>query len=331
MDIYFAPMEGITLYQFRRAYEEAFPGVITKYFAPFISSGVRKGVAGKDLKQLSPENNQGILLVPQLLTRELKDFEATADALMRLGYEEINLNFGCPSQTVVSKGRGAGMLADTEHLNRFLDGAISFCEKRHISLSVKTRLGLAGEEEFYPLLSIYERYPLKELIIHLRLRNDYYKLPCHRDCFDYAVQNSSQSLVYNGDILSLADINEVQKRYPGIGAVMIGRGLLKNPCMLYEQAGEADMKKESAHIFDPKMNDRLWKFHDSLYASYREDMSGDRNVLFKMKEIWTYLGERFDTEDEQGRCNHKALKQIRKSQSLSDYDSAVGMLRAQHR
>ncbi|MCR4738844.1 MAG: hypothetical protein K5886_01125, partial [Lachnospiraceae bacterium] len=70
-------------------------------------------------------------------------------------------------------------------------------------------------------------------------------------------------------------------------------------------------------------------FHDTLYYAYKEEMSGERNVLFKMKELWSYLHISFDTKDSpQGKMNQKTFKQIRKSQRLSDYESALYMLRS---
>ena len=116
LNVYFAPMEGITGHLFRNAYEAVFPNTAIKYFSPFIASGVKKGVAGKDLRELSPENNKSYRLIPQLLTNDPTDFKQTAAALSALGYDEINLNLGCPSKTVVSKTRGAGLLADPERL-----------------------------------------------------------------------------------------------------------------------------------------------------------------------------------------------------------------------
>ena len=339
MNIYFAPMEGITGYLFRNAFEKTFPGIITKYYAPFISSGVRKGVAGKDLKQLSPDNNLGICLVPQLLTNDPADFENAALVLRDLGYEEINLNLGCPSQTVVSKNRGAGLLADPDRLDSFLEKASDFSVQNNIRLSVKTRLGFSDTQEFPVILGIYEKYPLSELIIHLRLRTDYYKLPCHTECFDYAVENSGHRLVYNGDICSRKDVECIAQHYPGIGSVMIGRGFLKDPCMLYDPDKTSEFETAgngaenagtgTAEISGIDRSQKLWQFHNLLYASFKEEMSGQRNVLFKMKEIWSYMNESFDQgETDQGRKNKKAFKQIKKSQNLSDYEGAIHILRS---
>ncbi len=327
MTVYFAPMEGITGRCFRNAYETVFPGRVVKYFAPFIASSVKKGVAGKDKRELAPENNRGFFLVPQLLTNDSEDFVRTSAVLRQMGYDEINLNLGCPSRTVVSKGRGAGMLIDMDKLDHFLEAAYACSEKEGFKLSLKTRLGMVEEEEFVRLLSIYDRYPVSELIIHLRLCSDYYKLPSRPEWFAYAGDNTSLPLVYNGDILCREDMEKVSRNYPN-AAVMIGRGLLMRPWMLEDTAGANALTIDRESRTEA---DKLWEFHDLLYEAYQKEMSGERNVLFKMKEIWTYLGESFDTaSDGIGRENKKALKQIRKSQKLSDYEGALTMLRRFH-
>ncbi|MCR4690561.1 MAG: tRNA-dihydrouridine synthase family protein [Lachnospiraceae bacterium] len=304
-------MEGITGRIFRRAYEESFPGRVDTYFAPFIASGVKKGVAGKDLRELLPEDNEGYTLIPQLLTNSVEDFENTAGVLKSMGYKNINLNLGCPSQTVVSKGRGAGMLADLPRLERFLTGAYDYCEKSGISLSLKTRLGLVEEEEFAPLLKLYNRFPVHELIIHTRLRNDYYKLPCRPEQYAFAYENAEMPLVYNGDILCAADVEKVSSCYPGTKAVMIGRGFLKKPWML-------------DHDDDQACYARMWTFHDRILELYREEMSGETPVLFKMKELWSYLGETMEQINPESK---KQLKVIRKSRSIAEYYAATRIIR----
>ncbi len=325
MSICFAPMEGITGRLFRSAYEEVFPHTVDKYFAPFIASGVTKGVAGKDLKELSKENNKGFFLVPQLLTNDNRDFANTAKTLQGLGYDEINLNLGCPSKTVVSKRRGSGMLTDTEKLDAFLEEAFSFCDQNGIKLSLKTRLGMKEEEEFVRLLSIYDRYPAHELIIHLRLCTDYYKLPLRPKWFDYAVQNSKLKLVYNGDIKSRREMEEIQKAYPDAD-VMIGRGFLMRPWMLEESVSGTSGEVLGREI--PEAFRKFWQFHDLLYQVYKKEMPGERAVLFKLKELWFYMAESFDTtSQERGRQNKKAMKAIKKSQHLTDYEGAISILR----
>lgn len=308
-------MEGITGRILRNTYESVFTGQIETYFAPFISCAGKKGISPKDRRELLPENNPGISLIPQVLENRAEEFGYLAQALKQIGYDEINLNLGCPSKTVVSKGRGAGFLTDPDELDRFLEAAFETCEKSKQRLSIKTRLGMEETEEFDRLFEIYERYPYSELIIHPRLQRDYYKFPVRTAEFDKAWEKrKNDRLIYNGDITSPDQIRALKERYPGMPAVMIGRGFLMYP-----------------YLADPSPIEhfrKLWLFHDRLYAAYKEEMPGMKVVLFKMKELWCYLGESFPvTDDERGRRHKKALKQIRKCQRYEDYDGAVQMLR----
>ena len=105
MKYYLAPMEGITGYIYRNAYEKFFHN-IDKYFTPFIVPNQSRSLKTKELRDILPENNQGMNIVPQILTNDSEGFIVTAKKLKQLGYNEVNLNLGCPAGTVVSKNRG---------------------------------------------------------------------------------------------------------------------------------------------------------------------------------------------------------------------------------
>ena len=171
MQYYFAPMEGVTSAVYRRTHHEFFPG-IDRYFMPFITPTVHQCLTPRQLRDVAPEANAGVPAVPQLLTRSAPDFIWAAQALAEMGYDEVNLNLGCPSGTVTAKGKGAGFLVHPEELDRFLDAVFSACTVR---ISVKTRLGMHDPAEFEALLAIYNRYPICELTIHPRVRQDFYK------------------------------------------------------------------------------------------------------------------------------------------------------------
>ena len=162
MELYFAPLEGITGAEFRRVHHKYFGGV-DKYYAPFISPTCDHLFTPKEKRNLFPENNVGIPVVPQLLTKNADDFLWAANSLFEMGYEEVNLNVGCPSGTVVTKGKGSGLMKDPDYLNEFLYQIYS---KAQGKVSVKTRLGLTDPEEFHRILNIYSRYPIPLLIIH---------------------------------------------------------------------------------------------------------------------------------------------------------------------
>ena len=154
MKYYLAPMEGITGYIYRNSYAKFFPS-FDKYFTPFIIPNESKSLKTKELIDVQPENNKGLNIVPQILTNDAEGFIITANKLKQLGYNEINLNLGCPSGTVVGKGRGAGFLANRDELDKFLDEIFKI---DNMKISIKTRIGKDRPEEFYELIKIYNNF-----------------------------------------------------------------------------------------------------------------------------------------------------------------------------
>ena len=276
-----------------------------KYFTPFLSPHTKRGFNAKELAEILPENNKGMRLVPQILTNRAEDFLGTAEKRTYYGYGEINLNLGCPSKTVVSKGRGSGFLADPEGLDRFLDEIYS---KAKVKISIKTRIGKDSPEEFGRLLEIYNQYPVKELIIHPRVQKDFYKNTPNLGMFAHAGECSKSPVCYNGDIFDSEKCKEIQKEFPRASAFMLGRGILMNPLLLERIKGKVGEKEIRTA--------KLRGFHDQLYNDYRALGMGDKNVLFKMKELWCYLGQSFPGYE-------KTLKRIRKAERLDRYEAAV--------
>ena len=214
MNYYFAPMEGITGAVFRRTHHEFFPG-IDKYFMPFITPTTQEKLTPRQKRDVLPEYNEGVPAVPQLLTRTAADFIWAANTLASLGYAEVNLNLGCPSGTVTAKGKGAGFLAHPDELDRFLDAVFSACT---VPISIKTRLGVHDPAEFEALLEIYSRYPVAELTIHPRVRQDFYKGRVREDAFAAALPHCPMPVCYNGDLVSERGIRETIERYPSLQA-----------------------------------------------------------------------------------------------------------------
>ena len=219
---YFAPMEGLTDSIYRRLHHKYFPGV-DRYYMPFISPTMHRILTGREDRELPFADTECFCAVPQLLTKVPEDFLWAAQVIKDRGYAEVNLNLGCPSGTVTAKGKGSGMLADLDALDRFLDSIFSATP---LPISIKTRLGVTESAEFPALLEIYNRYPIKELTIHPRVRKQFYTGGVDLEMFRYAVENSKNPLCYNGDILSLADAENIQEKFPQVEAVMIGRGLI---------------------------------------------------------------------------------------------------------
>lgn len=328
MKFYLAPLEGVTGYIFRNALDAYFPGT-DRYFTPFIVPDQKHALRKKELRDILPENNQVKELVPQILTSDPVRFVETAKALAEYGYEEVNLNLGCPSGTVVAGGRGAGMLADVEKLDCFLDQIFRDMDLR---ISVKTRIGIERPEEGYTLMKIYNQYPVSEVIIHPRTRKEYYKGEPHLDVFSELLAMSQHPVCYNGNLFTVRDYEQFRARFPQVERVMIGRGVLADPGLMQrlkslehaQKTGEDSGRKENG-MEQPRSEiyrtgkQELRAFHDTIFRQYREIFDEDKNAIFHMKELWSYLMHSFEGSE-------PYAKKLRKTSSLNEYRCEVGNL-----
>lgn len=321
MKYYFAPMEGITGYVYRNAHHQFFDQ-IDEYYTPFITPTQTRKLTSREMNDVLPEHNEGIRVIPQILTNQAEDFLWAAEKLKQLGYDEVNLNLGCPSGTVVSKNRGSGFLAFPVRLNQFLSEVSEGLDRLDLKLSVKTRVGKLDSDEFEELLEIYNRYPMEKLIIHPRVQLDYYKNSPDREVFKMAVRNSKNRVCYNGDLFTSADIRLFEQEYPQVDAVMMGRGLLTNPALGAACAATEEPTAQRAAASQKLDSRTLYAFHDAVLSGYREVIPGDKNVLFKMKELWAYMGDAFTD-------SKKQVKKIRKAERMADYQAAVASVFAQ--
>lgn len=302
MKYYLAPLEGITTYIYRKAYHAHF-APMDKYFTPFLVPHTKKGFSAKEKNDILPEHNEGMYTVPQIMSNDVDGFLNTVKKLEVYGYREVNLNLGCPSKTVVSKYRGSGFLAKPEELDRFLDGIYRGTD---VSISIKTRIGKNSPEEFARLLEIYNQYPVKELIVHPRVQQDFYKNTPNLDIFTEAVMKAESPVCYNGDIFTVQDYEKVCDRFPGVRMVMMGRGIIGNPALLNEIKGIA-------------CPDAVRQFLKQILRDYLEISLGEKNTLFKMKELWCYMGRLFPGQE-------KLLKKIKKAQRVAEYEMVVDEL-----
>ena len=293
MRYYFAPLEGVTDRIYRRLHHKYFPG-IDRYYMPFISPTIHRTLTHREDRELPMADSVDFTAVPQILTKVPEDFLWAARQCLDRGYGEVNLNLGCPSGTVTAKGKGAGMLADADALDRFLDAVFTDAP---LPVSVKTRLGVTEEAEFPPLLEVFNRYPITELTVHPRVRKDFYNTPIREESFRFALENSKNPVCYNGNLCSLSDIQAFSKKYPQVESVMIGRGLIGDPGML--TAGGTDIQ-------------HLEAFHGELLEQYMDAFGSARNAMFRLKENWRYLLRRFDGHEKLG-------KRLRKTTDVDEF------------
>ena len=278
--ISFAPMEGITGRIFRKVFDKHFKGV-NDYYTPFITPKEKRGLDKKDIKELLPANNEGLKIVPQILTNSSEAFNLTAEKLMEMGYKEINLNLGCPSGTVVNKGRGSGALKDLEMLRALLFDIYKEAETTGLKISIKTRIGYEDAGEFEKIISLYGDFPVERLIIHPRTRMEFYKGNVHKESFalavdEYLKDGMTDRLCYNGEINTALDIDEIKREFPNINNIMIGRGLLRYPFLL-----EADKD-----ISDADKQIRIKAYLEELFTAYLEEFNGAAPAVLNIKELW---------------------------------------------
>jgi len=334
MKYYFAPLEGITGYIYRRAHHAFYPG-LDRYYMPFIVPKEKKLFSAKERNDVLPEHNRGMTAIPQIMTNQAEEFLRIARILnQEYGYQEINLNLGCPSKTVVSKKRGSGFLAVPDQLESFLIQVCSGLALHGMRLSVKTRIGKDGPGEFCRLLEIFGQFPLSELIVHPRIQKDFYRNVPDLEAFAQAYTASKDTdweICYNGDLFYSSDYRMLCTRFPELPAVMMGRGLLVNPMLAEEikvrENGGTEKQDGKTAVLQRFLNTeeekaerkRRYEMYQMLLEDYRTVMSGEKNVLFKMKEIWFYMSQDFTQPQ-------RYWKKMKKAQKLSDFESAVNAL-----
>ena len=304
MMIELAPMEGIITASYRRLFKKYYGG-IDRYYTPFIAANQTHTFKEREKREFLPFSED---LVPQILTNSVDDFLWAARELGKVGYKEVNLNTGCPSGTVVAKGKGAGMLKDPELLDEFFQKIFSAAESEALpAISVKTRVGMFSYDEADELAQVFSRYPFSRIIVHPRVREDYYDGKPNPDAFRcfYEICNGTD-LVYNGDLNSVSDVAEIKSLFPKISGVMLGRGVLMDPSLPLKIAGSGTVPD----------GDRLHDFLSELWDEYASYLSGERDVLFKMKDLWNFLGKAYPD-------NQRELKRIKKAKTRAEYESCI--------
>lgn len=299
-----APMRGITTMRYRQAFVRHFQGLDVE-MAPFIPTVSADRINPKLLKDVLPENNSGLPLIPQLIGNNADDFVHMAMALHDLGYTEVNWNLGCPHQLIRKKKRGSGLLPYPDLVDAILD---QICARSPCRVSVKVRLGVSDPTELMKLIPMLNQYPLSEVIVHPRTAVQMYDGTVDLDAFEAAFQTLELPVCYNGDINTLAFFQSLGKRFPTIRRFMLGRGLLANPflCEVIKSGNPAT----------PNAIERIAAFHTDVLASYEAVLHGDQHVLGKMKEFWTYQATHLSN-------GQQLFKKLKKAQRLSAYKDIV--------
>ncbi|SEM05458.1 tRNA-dihydrouridine synthase [Butyrivibrio sp. ob235] len=307
----FAPMEGITLYCYRNAHHRIFEEGIDVYYTPFLSIYKHHSIKKRDIREILPENNseQGIRIIPQIMANDADEIIWALGELHSRGYDEINLNMGCPVGTVVSKHKGSGMLEDPERLDVLFAEVFDDKITRDIKFSVKTRLGLVNPHEFEDILPVLNKYPFSSVIIHPRVRTQMYKGLPDIGVFSWAYENSKNPVGYNGNIFHVEDYQRIIGQFPDLCEVMLGRGLVANPALARQISGGSGITLLE-----------LKDFIRELENCYKVEIPAEESIMHKMKEIWFYVGNLLIQEN--GQAAEPYIHKIRTAKNIAEYRNA---------
>jgi len=307
ISIYLAPFQGITGVTFRSVYTRHFRGV-DKLFTPFFTTIQNSSkLPARKLAELGNAFENGIEVVPQILSKEADEIIRFANFCGKLGFKELNWNLGCPYPMVANKKRGSGMLPYPEMVNEILAKVMA---ETPIRFSVKCRLGYLSPKEIFELIPLFNQHNISELTIHARIGKQLYSGEPDQDTFQKAISQITVPVVYNGDIFSPGDFQSLNNKYAGIQSWMIGRGLLSDPFL-------PAIIKDLPVASDPQAAIR--RFIDELYLAYRRQMNDNLSVIGVLKEYWTYLSVSFNDP-------HQVFKKLKKVKNFDEYENAVAFV-----
>ena len=305
MEIHFAPLQGYTDFEYRRIHARHCGGVDT-YYTPFIR-WEKGGIREKDIRDILPENNEGLHLVPQIICADTDEFNRLADTIQEHGYEEMDLNMGCPAPMQTKLMRGSGILPYPTRVSALLREM----ERRpEVRFSAKMRLGLEGKEEWRELSGMLNSSCLKHLTVHPRIGKQMYKGEVDMDAFNEVYSSIHIPIIYNGDVTSMEQVSSLLERYPGLHGIMMGRGLLARPTL----AQECLMGKEMPH--EERMS-ILMQMHEDMLGYCTRKYKVDSQILLHIHAFWEY---------QESQLERKTWKKIMKAGNMKNYLEAIRKL-----
>ena len=300
-----SPLQGFTDFRFRNAFHKHFGGIDT-FYSPYIKLNGKLVVKGSYERDILPENNSTLEVIPQIITNDAEEFLFVAKYVQQFGYKELNWNLGCPYPMVAKCGMGSGLIKNTDQIEHILKRVHN---ETDIIVSIKMRMGYENATEILDVLPILEQYPIKNIAIHARIGKQLYKGGVDLDSFQKCLDTSKQKIYYNGDITSVTKFNELQERFPSIEHWMIGRGLIADPFLpSMIKNNTTEYPKNKLEIFEA--------FHDEIYQEYDAYLSGPTPIRMKMLGFWEYFSESFSNPQ-------KTFKKIKKAGNSKNYEIAV--------
>jgi tRNA-dihydrouridine synthase len=300
-----SPLQGFTDFRFRNAFHRYFGGIDT-FYSPYIKLNGKLVIKGSYERDILPENNTTLEVIPQIITNDAEEFLFVANYVQQLGYKELNWNLGCPYPMVAKCGMGSGLISNTSQIEHILKRVHN---ETDIIVSMKMRMGYENPTEILDVFPILEQYPIKNIAIHARIGKQLYKGGVDLDSFQKCLDTSKQKIYYNGDITSVEKFRIMQERFPSIDHWMIGRGLIADPFLpSMIKNNTTEYPKNKLEIFEA--------FHDTIYQEYDAYLSGPTPIRMKMLGFWEYFSESFSNPQ-------KTFKKIKKAGNSKNYEIAV--------
>lgn len=300
-----SPLQGFTDFRFRNAFHKYFGGIDT-FYSPYIKLNGKLVIKGSYDRDILPENNATLQVIPQIITNDAEEFLFVAKYVKELGYNELNWNLGCPYPMVAKCGMGSGLISNTERIHDILERVHN---ETDIIVSMKMRMGYENPTEILDVFPILEKYPIKNIAIHARIGKQLYKGGVDLDSFQRCLDVSKHKLYYNGDITSVAKFKMLQERFPSIDHFMIGRGLIADPFL-------PSMIKNDTTEYPKNRFEIFEEFHDTIYREYDAYLQGPTPIRMKMLGFWEYFSESFSNPQ-------KTFKKIKKASNQKHYEEAV--------
>jgi tRNA-dihydrouridine synthase B len=300
-----SPLQGFTDFRFRNAFHKYFGGIDT-FYAPYIRMNGKLVIKNNYQRDLKPEHNTELELIPQIMTNDAEEFIFAVKYIQELGYKEMNWNLGCPYPMVTKRGMGSGLICEPQKIDHILDRVHS---ETNILVSMKMRMGYEHPEEILDTFPILDKYPLKNVAIHARIGKQLYRGGVNLEAFERCVVSTKHTLYYNGDITSVSKFKEMQDRFPSIDHFMIGRGLIADPFL-------PSMIKNKTTEYPSNRWEVFSEFHDTIYQQYDAVLSGPTPIKMKMQGFWEYFSQSFSNPQ-------KTFKKIKKAGNPRKYGEAV--------
>jgi tRNA-dihydrouridine synthase len=300
-----SPLQGFTDYRFRNAFQHYFGGIDT-FYSPYIKLNGKLAIKGSYERDILPENNTTLEVIPQIITNDAEEFLFVANYVQQLGYKELNWNLGCPYPMVAKCGMGSGLIRNTTQIEHILQRVH---EETNIIVSMKMRMGYENPTEILDVFPILEQYPIKNIAIHARIGKQLYKGGVDLDSFQKCLDHTKHKIYYNGDITSVEKLRMMQERFPSIDHWMIGRGLISDPFL-------PSMIKNNTTEYPKNRLEIFENFHDTIYHDYDAYLSGPTPIRMKMLGFWEFFSESFSNPQ-------KTFKKIKKAGNSKNYEAAV--------